>query len=285
MVAVSSPQFVSNAGYQQPCHMARKSSAPETASFQTVSVRDGTSEKRTWNFLMAVGLYALAAASHRLPLKPRLPGDGLKTILPSDWKVWARVLLGIGAVHKLNQAMDWHLPPWLGALETMAVVNPLVTAFEAKALLQTAVMAPLVMGVVQGASFLDLKLEKPAKAQYNIPPLVTQVGLTALAGLGAMLVYPVFYKQIAKTGILGKALKQEAAHSASTFASASFANCIRGCSPGSFICLSELADVGGSISVWLKEHLTGQKPDPKSGQKNISMQPDFSLNKPSRQRP
>ncbi len=198
----------------------------------------------------------MAGASRKLPLPVRLPGDGFKTILPVDWKVWARVLMGISAVHQVNQAFDWKLPPWLAALETLAVVNPLAAGFKSGAILQTAVMAPLVMGVVQGVSEINNKVEKPLKQAWNFPPIATQLGLTTLASAGAFIIYPPFYKMVAQTGIIGKALKQQAEKSASAFATATFSTCARGCSPGSFICLGELADIGGSFGLWLKNKLS-----------------------------
>lgn len=224
------------------------------------------SAERVKAMAMAAGLFGTGMLLHRLP--QRMPLDGWKTILPADWKVWARVFLGLGAVQKTNQALDWHLPPWLSALETIAVVNPLAAGFSVNNLKQTAIMAPLVMAVVQGAHVVSQKAEKPARENFGIPTLATQLGLTSLTGLGAMLIYPPIYKAIAKSGVLGKDLKQKAAESASAFATATFASCARGCSPGSFICLSELADVGGSLGLWLKDKLTGQKTNQKPAWKS-----------------
>lgn len=203
--------------------------------------------------LGAAGLFGVGMLLHQLPA--RLPKDGLKTLLPSDWKVWARVLLGISAVHKLNNALDLELPPWLGALEAVAIINPLAVGFTLNNLKQTAVMAPLVAGVVQGASSLTDKISKPIDENMNVPPIFTRLLLSIGIGIGAVLTYPRIYKSIASTGIIGKELKEKAAQGGSAFASATFATCARGCSPGSFICLSEMADMVGGFSTWFKSHL------------------------------
>lgn len=217
----------------------------------------------------AVGLLGVGMLLHRLPA--RVPKDGFKTVLPTDWKVWARVLLGIDAVHKLNQAFEWRLPPWLGALEAVAVINPMAVGFSAKGLKQTAVMAPVVAGVVQGASLLHQKIAKPVQEQCQVSPLISQIGITLGLGLMSMLAYPKLYKLIASTGIIGKELKQEAAENASAFASATFASCARGCSPGSFICLSELADIVGSFGHWFRSRKHSEDSD--GGKANAASAP------------
>ena len=65
-----------------------------------------------------------------------------------------------------------------------------------------------------------------------------------------MLVYPRFYKMVATSGVLGQTMKKEAAQTPSALASATFSTCARGCSVGSFVCLSELADIVGSFGNW-----------------------------------
>jgi hypothetical protein len=196
----------------------------------------------------AGALLGIGLLLHRLPI--RQPTNGMTTLLPSDWKVWARVLLGISAVHKINQAFDWKLPPWLGALESIAVINPIAVGFSRIALKQTAVMAPLVAGTVQGASILKDKTSKPLQEKWQISPAVTQAGITATLGLAAMLVYPHAYRVLAKSGAIGEDLKQAAEKA--TIMATTFTTCARGCSPSSFICLSELADIWGSFVNWLQ---------------------------------
>lgn len=214
----------------------------------------------TGKILGSLGLLGVGMLLHQLP--PRLPGDGLKTILPSDWKIWARVLLGIQAIHQMNQAVSWNPPPWLGALEAVAIINPLAVGFSKNAIKQTVVMAPVVAAVVQGASLLRQTVAPtPAnQGQCQSTPLLLQAGITIGLGIAAMMAYPWIYKRVASTGIIGQELKAKASQEASAFASTTFATCARGCSPGSFICLSELSDIAGGFITGLP--LNGRKPSP-----------------------
>jgi hypothetical protein len=179
-----------------------------------------------------------------------LPKDNLKTLLPSDWKVWTRVILGIAALQKINQVLGWKPPPWLGALEAIAIVNPLATGIRAENLVQMGLMAPIVAAVVEGASVLQKKIAPPLQKRYDTPPVIVRLGVSLILGVASLVLYPVLYGRIARSGILGKDLKEKAMESGSAFASAAFATCARGCSPGSFICLGELADVVGSFGNW-----------------------------------
>ena len=256
------PSYTASWGCQpvvKPLQDASRCLFGPVSGIPTHNLQEIGSHRKAKKLLTAAGLVGLAAVSHKSSLPVRVPGDGFKTILPVDWKVWARVLMGISAVHQVNQAFEWKLPPWLGALETLVVVNPLAAGFQVGATLQTVVMAPLVMGVVQGVSAISNRVEAPLKQDWNIPPIVTQVGLTTLGGVGAFFIYPLFYKMVAQTGIIGKELKQQAEKSASAFATATFSTCARGCSPGSFICLGELADIGGSMGLWLKNKFSNNK--------------------------
>jgi hypothetical protein len=194
------------------------------------------------------GLIGTGLLLHQLP--PRLPKDGLKTMLPADWKVWARVILGIAAIQKLNQTFNWKPAPWLGALQAVALINPIAVGFSVNNLIQMAVMAPIVAGVVQGASVLQRKLAPPAKDRLDAPPILVRFGISLALGIGSLLAYPVIYRRIAASGLIGKELQEKALDSGSAFASATFATCARGCSPGSFICLGEMADIVGSLGNW-----------------------------------
>jgi hypothetical protein len=204
---------------------------------------------------------------HQLP--PRLPKDGMKTLLPADWKVWARVILGIAAVQKLNQTINWKPPPWLGALEAVAIVNPIAVGVTKHNLIQMGVMAPVIASVVQLANTLQKKISKPLQDRYDTPPVLVRLGLSLALGIGSLIAYPFIYKRIATSGVLGKELKDQAMESGSAFASAAFATCARGCSPGSFICLGEVADVVGSLGTWNKN----SKPNPSDNETSPNNSP------------
>jgi hypothetical protein len=95
--------------------------------------------------LKAAGAFGLGLLLHRLPVRA-LPG---KQLLPSDWKAWARVGLGLAATHQVNNAFGFKLPPWLSALETVALVHPLASQFSKNTPKQLLVIAPVVAALVQ----------------------------------------------------------------------------------------------------------------------------------------
>jgi hypothetical protein len=196
----------------------------------------------------AAGLVGAGLLLHQLP--PRVPKDGFKTMLPADWKVWARVILGIAAVQKLNQTINWKPPPWLGALQAVAIINPIAVGVTKNNFKQMLVMAPIIAGLVETASLLQKSVAKPMKDHYDTPPVLVRLGISLALGIGSLLAYPIIYRRIAATGIIGKELKEQAMNNSSAFASATFATCARGCSPGSFICLGEMADIVGSFGNW-----------------------------------
>ncbi|MEB3286581.1 MAG: hypothetical protein VKJ04_03655 [Vampirovibrionales bacterium] len=212
--------------------------------------------------LGVAGLLGVGLLLHQLP--SRVPADGFKTILPADWKVWARVILGIAAVQKLNRTLDWKPPPWLGALEAISIINPVAAGFSVANALQTIIMAPIVAGVVQGAHTLHNKIAEPIEQNYGVAPVFTRLGVSLLLGVGAILAYPKAFKVIVESRgykalvnrIPSAKLKERILEASATSVAASasggamFATCARGCSPGSFICLSEMADIVGSFTTW-----------------------------------
>jgi hypothetical protein len=254
---------------------------------RSVNKQHTFSTENAKNVLGAAGLFGIALLLHRLP--KRLPEDGLKTILPTDWKVWARIGLGLMGLKKLNQGLNVQLPSWLQVLQTLVVINPLVVGFGKNSFKQMALMSPFIVGTVEGTRILQNHLQDPAQQKLGISPLMTRLLVSATVGLLALLGYPRLYKAIASTGIAGKEFKNKAENELSTLASASFTTCARGCTPGSFICLSELAEIGGSLFqsfsvIKPSQHnnaTLNSNPDPSSttriaNQANINMQQPFS---------
>jgi hypothetical protein len=182
--------------------------------------------------LGAAGLFTAGMLTHQLPARA-VPG--VKRLLPTDPKVWARVILGILAVNKLNKALDWQPPPWLGGVEAVAVITPLAMKFNKASLKQAALLAPLVGAVVQAASWLNSKASEPLHEKFSIPPFVTRMTIAlgmALAGLKA-----------SKLLGIGGAMAM---------------TCARGCTPGSIVCLSELGEMVSGMKTWLQNKNTEQ---------------------------
>jgi hypothetical protein len=163
--------------------------------------------------------------------------------------------MGIVVTNKINHAFEWSPPPWLGALESVTIINPLALGVSKFGMAQYAVMAPLVSATVQLASTINRRLADPLQQQFGITPLITRLGVSlGLASVGIK-VYPKVFKTIANTGIFGEIIQQKVAKGAGVIAGSSMLICARGCSPGSIICLSETAELLGGLFHWLKTRL------------------------------
>jgi hypothetical protein len=203
--------------------------------------------------MMAVGLL-----SHHLPSRA-MPG---KSLITTDWKTYARIGLGLAAVQKINRAFNWKPPPWLGALEAVAAINPLTLGFSVASAAQAIIMAPLVSGSVHLAMLLNQAIRPKLPPENKWAPLLSQV-LTSIgfAAVGLKL-YPKIVKSIARQVAKAEGLPQSIRKGLSKLskegavaAGASAVYCSRGCSMGSIICLSEAAELLGGFGTWMKSHL------------------------------
>lgn len=229
--------------YAQLFQPAAAGKAPATVNTPTSS----DPGKRLQSLAIAVGLFATALLTHRLPGRAAM---GKNFLLTPDWKVWTRVLLGVGATYKLNKGMDWKPPPWLNAMQTVAVLHPLLVGFSRKYPLEVGVMAPLIAGVVSIANALNQTLAPLADTHIGIPEKWTKLGVSLGVTLASIGMFPSVIARIAKTGILGKAAQAQARQGKNIAfgAVAIGANC--GC--GNVICISQMGEIFGGLGNWLK---------------------------------
>ncbi|MGE0200088.1 MAG: hypothetical protein AB7P76_03875 [Candidatus Melainabacteria bacterium] len=203
----------------------------------------------------AAGLLAGGVLLRRLPARP-----GTFRVFSADWKDWARVVLGVGAVAHVNKALDWKPSPAVGALETVSVLTPLSMGLNRRMWPQLAVMAGLVPGLVSFTSRVSNWIDKRLNDQPGWVSLLPKLGVAAGAmGLG-LTVYPRLFSQLARWGVLGQAARTEAARGGKVLLGAGAAVCARGCCPAAF-CLSELGEMLGGMLSWLKGH-TGHPSNP-----------------------
>lgn len=187
-------------------------------------------------FVGAAGLFTVGMLLHHLPVRT-VPG--VRFLLPTDWKVWARVILGIITVNKVNKALDWQPPPWLGGIEAVSVITPLTMRFGPGTLKQLVLMAPVVAVVVQAASVLNDWVTDPLKERFHIPRLVTRLGISlGLAAIGLK-----FSKMLGIGGAVAM-------------------TCARGCTPGSIVCLSEVGEMFSGMKSGMKRWFQTDTRDP-----------------------
>lgn len=200
-------------------------------------------QKIEWKRLGLAGLFLLSG----LTMKGLPAIHHPKYAIPTDWKLYAKVLMGVLAAGQVNQAFHVKLPPWLSALETVGFIFPLTTPNITRAsLAQLAVLAPWVAGTVQGASSVGRWLGSQLE-DWQIPKPITKLIVSTAFMIAGVRYFPAVYKRIAETGILNPISKEALAGAvgASTLATAT---CVRGCTPGGVICLSEVGEMLGAMS-------------------------------------
>jgi len=210
--------------------------------------------------LTAAGLLGGALLLRRLPVRP-----GTFRLLSSDWKDLARVVLGVGVVAHVNQALDWKPSPAVSALETVSVLTPLSLGLNRRMWPQLAVMGALVPGLVSLTSrvsdWVDQRFEDQSPGFVRLlPKLGVAIGGMALG----LAVYPRLFGQLARRGVLGSAAQAEAAAGGKVLLGAGAAVCVRGCCPAVF-CMSEMGEVAGGMLSWLKGH-AGLSSSPATGE-------------------
>lgn len=191
-------------------------------------------------------------------------------IIPTDWKVWAKAGMGIGAISQTTQALNWKPPLWLSALGTVALIHPLIAGFSRQSARKVLVLAPMVAGLVQGTSWLSQYAEETLQEKANIPPLATKLSLSAGMMAVGLFGFPPILKSLTRNGVMGQAAKKElqqaeklllekgkeslgkakqaAAHASNQVAA--LTTCVRGCCAGSAVCISELGEFGSAIWAW-----------------------------------
>lgn len=205
----------------------------------------------------AAGLAGAGLLLHQIP-KQKVTG---KWLISSDWKDIARVILGIGTVQKVNEGFGWKPPAWLGAIETVAIMNPIATGilthtggFSFKMLGDTVVMSALLAPMVQLTTYINETAIPWTKENLKIPSWVPQVGITAGMIYLGLKVYPKVLKGLYSLEWFKKLAQEE---SQAMTATVGAITCSRACCAGSILCLTEI----GEMLTALKNSITGKSTD------------------------
>jgi hypothetical protein len=224
-----------------PTHLA--SSLQGSPSFSTSgqntqnSPQPGTEKPATspLRHLGNAGMLVLGAI-----ILKRLPANTVhpqlhSPLLSSDWKEWAKVGLGIGAMSQTTQALNWKPPLWLQAMLNVAVVGPMVAGVTKRNVIQSAILAPIVAGMVQGTQWASEKSEGPLQQKFNIPPPVTHALFSFGMVLAGLRVFPWVNSAIP----LAKDTTASRAGLMST--------CANGCC-SSLVCVNDIGQLGSSLA-------------------------------------
>ncbi len=141
---------------------------------------------RAGHVATAVGMFLVGRLLHRLParhvnLAPSVKrGKWLADVIPTDWKDWTRMFLGVGVVNKVNEAINKPAPPWLAALQTVIVLTPMMSPkmFSKAAWKTFPVIAVAVPALVQATNWAKDKINQDREAgRLNVPAWVPDIAL------------------------------------------------------------------------------------------------------------
>jgi hypothetical protein len=232
--SISPGKDIFSTSFESPAPVRMPSQTPAPASSPSASKGRLSSSKRL-EHLGKAALFILAALLLRhLPGSPtRLQG----TLLSPDWKEWAKVGLGIAGMKQINDTLGWKPPLWLNAMLNVICVNPLVSGFAWKNIVQGLMLAPVVGVMAQASHYASDKSEKPLEKYLHIPPLVTR----ALFSIGTMLaglkVFPRVNDAIPRLG---------PATAGATVETSVVTSCANGCC-ASAICANDMGQLGATL--------------------------------------
>ena len=203
----------------------------------------------------------------------------VKELLPSDWKVWAKLGLGIASMHQLNKSLQWEPPPWLGTILNVSLMAGLMTGISRSSLRSIIILGPCMAALVQGTQAITQQVEKPLQDKFNIPPALTELSLSVLSmGAGFFALpkmleftqekFPKFWQSMespAKTGSTQTAK-----------AGALGVTGVCGCCGGAPICLNATAPYGAAAIDAIEKHFTDRKKEAHVPTNNIFLSPTLS---------
>ncbi|HEY9687071.1 MAG TPA: hypothetical protein V6C52_08870 [Coleofasciculaceae cyanobacterium] len=222
------------------------SSHAQTALSFSVSESTPAPKARLKALGLAVAFVTNALLLRRIPARP----SSFKW-LSSDWKDWARIGLGIAGVNQFNKAINWRPPAWLGAIETVALINPIMLG--RKGLPQLPGMAVLVSGMVGATNLLSNRAEPFLEDKLNLPPGLTRFILSVGTTILGLATYPI----AARSGALGTSAKAQA--QSNLTAASGMTACARCGSAHGLICMTDIGEFFGALGNWFHSKLGDKK--------------------------
>lgn len=196
---------------------------------------NGISASKRLEHAGKAALFVLSALLLRhLPSSPTRLSN---TLLSPDWKEWAKVGLGIAGMKQINDALNWKPPLWLNAMLNVVFINPLVSGFAWKNVIQGLILAPVVGVMVQGSHYASSKSEKPLERYLHIPPLVTRAMFSIGTMLAGLKVFPRVSDAIPRVG---------PATAGATVETSVVTSCANGCCT-SAICANDIGQLGATL--------------------------------------
>jgi hypothetical protein len=204
----------------------------QEGTLSPVSIKPNVSPRK--HLANALLLILAGIIFKRLP--PNVVHPRLHTpLLSSDWKEWAKVGLGIGAMNQLMQAFNYKPPLWLQAMLNVMIVGPMVAGVTRRNILQSAILSPFVAMMAQITQWASNKSERPLKEKYNIPPLVTHAVFSFGMVLAGLRLFPWVNGAIPGS-----------ANTAAASRTGLMSTCANGCC-SSLVCVNDIGQLGASL--------------------------------------
>lgn len=232
----------SKAGYPNYQEEVRNTSRVQTQ-------QDNSSSKALlkWkNFGLAAGLIGFGLLLNRIP-----PRHSRFELLSTRLEDWTKMGLGVVAVTKINEAMDWKPAPWLHALQTVSVLSFIANALSLKRWRHFPLLALMVPPLVQGTHWLSEKTESLLdQSNSAIPRWIPKVGISVASTILGVTALRCVIKADWYKGLTG----QSSGATSSQVVGAEAVVCTR-CGGQHIICMEEVSDMIGSLGSWLKSNI------------------------------
>lgn len=208
---------------------------------------------------------ALINYSNLRPVVSKLASN----IISSDWKDWAKVILGLAGIDAAEKAANWEPPVWLKAGLNVVLVTPFAVRLkpELKNVLknfgQSAILAPFVSGLAAFNHIASEKVEQPLQENLNVPPLATRISFSILTTMLGLLTLPAVSRAItastpkASTGAHSKTPKAGATKAQKESSRSGLVGGACACCP-SMICINDLGQMGSTIIDSYQQKQTNQ---------------------------
>lgn len=226
---------------------------PTTENTSTPTITDtkqvaSTNSNKIKRLGMSAALMGVGLLLHKLPAH-----KSSFNLVSSDWKDWARMALSVGAVDQINKALQWKPEPWQLGLQTVTAITAISNGFTKKGWKQFPLLAIFIPLLVQGTHYLnEFTDQKLKETNSDIPGWIPKVlisGASTVLGIVAL-------RNIIKTDWYNKLTGQSSSGQSSQVIGAEAVVCTR-CGAQHLICMSELGDMLGSFSLWIKQGLKG----------------------------
>jgi hypothetical protein len=207
--------------------------------------------KRLSSAASALAFIGLGLLLNRVPAKP-----SAFEMVSTNIEDWVKMGLGVTAVGKINEALDWKPKPWQHGLETVSVLTFITQGLRLRGWKHFPLLAASVPALVQGTHWVSHKVDAFLdKHGSTLPRWIPKLGITLASTLGG--VYGL--RTVMEAPMYRSATGQLSTAEGQQMMGTEALVCSR-CGGTHLVCMEEVSDFIGSMVGWLKEHWQIGKP-------------------------